>query len=274
MKPLVSVVVPTYNEEKNIENCLRSVREQTYPQENIEIVVTDSERTTDRTKEIAQKYTTFVFTKGKERSAQRNFCFERATGKYVMYVDADMTLHKCLLEECVERLESDSSLVGLYVPEIVLGERFFSKVRKFERSFYDGTCLDAVRIIKKDIFVRTGGFDERLYAAEDWDLNKKVKQLGEIGMTRTPIYHDEGEFDLGAYLKKKGYYIGNLDIYIDKWGEDDPDVKKQFGVQYRFFGVFFEDGKWKKLMKHPLLTVGMYFLRFLVGAKFLLKRNG
>lgn len=274
MKPIVSVVIPTYNEERNIENCLRSVQAQTYPKECIEIIITDSERSVDRTRELAQKYTPLVFIKGRERSAQRNFCFERARGEYVIYIDADMTLHPDLLTECVEKLCANEKLVGLYVPEIVQGERFFSKVRRFERGFYDGTCLDAVRILKREVFVKTGGFDERLYAAEDWDLDKKVRQFGEIGMATLPVYHNEGEFELKKYLRKKSYYIGNLDIYINKWGNEDADIKKQFGLRYRFFGVFLENGKWKRLIRHPILTAGMYFLRFMVGIRFLLKKSG
>ena len=54
---------------------------------------------------------------------------------------------------------------------------------------------------------------------------------------------------------------------------DDKDIKKQFGLTYRYFGVFLENGKWKKLLSHPILTVGMYFLRFLVGVSFLINKK-
>ncbi len=52
--PLVSVTITTKNEEKNIENCLKSILEQSY--KNIEIIVVDN-NSTDKTKEIALKYT-------------------------------------------------------------------------------------------------------------------------------------------------------------------------------------------------------------------------
>ncbi len=69
MSQIVSVVVTTKNEKKHIENCLLSIQEQTYP--HIETIVVDN-ASTDRTKEIARKYTDLVFDKGPERSAQRN----------------------------------------------------------------------------------------------------------------------------------------------------------------------------------------------------------
>lgn len=61
-------------------------------------------------------------------------------------------------------------------------------------------------------------------------------------------------------------------MYNEKWGKSDPDLKKQFGIYYRFFGIFTEKGKWKKLLLHPFLAMGMYFLRFLVGVKFLTRK--
>jgi hypothetical protein len=90
---------------------------------------------------------------------------------------------------------------------------------------------------------------------------------------RAVIFHNETEFNLKKYLSKKSYYAKSFDVYINKWSKNDPDIKKQFGLWYRYFGVFLENGKWKKLIAHPILTLGMYFLRFLVGLKFLTRKN-
>ncbi|MDD5606665.1 MAG: glycosyltransferase family 2 protein, partial [Candidatus Pacebacteria bacterium] len=57
-----------------------------------------------------------------------------------------------------------------------------------------------------------------------------------------------------------------------KWGKDDPDIEKQFGLWYRYFWVFLEDGKLKKLLAHPVLTGGMYFLRVMVGINYILEK--
>ena len=269
MEPLVSVIITTKNEEKNIENCLKSVWAQNYPKDKIEIIVVDN-NSADKTQEIARKYTDKVFNKGPERSAQRNFgMIEKSSGAYLMYLDADMALDKNVIKDCADKMESDPILAALYVSEIVTGEKFFSKVRRFERSFYDGTVIDGVRFFKKEIFAKVGGFDEGMSGPEDWDLDKKIRSIGKIGLVKTPIYHNEAEFDLKKYLSKKGYYARSFDRYMEKWGKDDADIKKQVGFYYRFFGVFTENGKWVKLIKHPALTLGMYFLRFLVGVKFL-----
>lgn len=297
--PLVSIVITTKNEAKNIENCLRSIQEQSYP--TIETIVVDN-TSTDQTQEIAQRYTDKVFNKGPERSAQRNYgMIDIAEGDYVMFLDADMIMAPKVVASCVEFIESDNRFVALHIPEIILGKNYWSQVRRFERTFYNGTVIDGARFFKKAIFVQVGGFNTNMSGPEDWDIDKKLKQVGKIGLLpdlqntnslkswplnqfitesgidlkRTEyeavIFHNESEFDLTFYLNKKGYYAQSFDTYINFWGKNDPDIKKQLGLFYRYFSVFLEQGKWKRLFRHPVLMLGMYWLRFLVGIKYIMR---
>ena len=267
--PLVSVVVITKNEEKNIENCLKSVLNQTYPNDRIEIIVVDN-NSTDRTKEIAEQYTAKVFNRGPERSAQRNFGAQQAQGRYYLYLDADMALGDNVIRECVKKFEN-RQLVGLYIPEIVTGHGLWAKARGFERSFYNATAVDCVRCVFLKDFLAVNGFDETMSGPEDWDFDKKIRAGGRVDIIKSAIYHNETNFNLKKYLTKKAYYAKSFRRYIAKWDKNDRDTKKQFGFYYRFIGVFIEQGKWKKLLRHPVLTVEMYFLRILVGFVFLIK---
>ena len=97
---LVSVIITTKNEEKNIENCLLSVTDQEFPKDRLEIIVVDN-NSSDATKKIAAQYSDKVFDKGPERSAQRNYGAEVASGRYMLYLDADMILSKTVVSECV-----------------------------------------------------------------------------------------------------------------------------------------------------------------------------
>lgn len=272
---LVSVVLTTRNEERNIKDCLLSIKKQTYP--NIEIIVVDN-NSTDETKTVAKQFTDLVYNLGPERSAQRNFAARKAKGVYFMYLDADMVLSPTVIEECVNKfgiwkLEiGNSQLVGLYTHEIVLGKSFWSRVRRFERSFYDGTVIDCVRFVRLSDFKKIGGFDESLTGPEDWDFDKKIRQIGKVDIIKSEIYHNESEFNLKKYLDKKTYYAKSFNRYIKKWGRDDPDIKKQFGFLYRFFGVFIENNKWKIIIGSPHLMLSLLFLRFLVGIRYLMTR--
>ncbi len=270
MNSSVSIIITTKNEEKNIENCLRSILNQSYPQNKIEIIVTDN-NSNDKTKTVAKKYTDKVYDKGPERSAQRNYGVKESHGEYFLYLDADMILDKNVIKECVERVQKNSDIIGLYIPEIIMGESYWCQVRRFERSFYDGTVIDCVRFIKKDVFLKIGGFDEAMSGPEDWDLDRKIRQIGKVALISSPVYHNESEFSLKKYLGKKGYYIQSFDKYVAKWGSNDAEIRKQLGFYYRFIGVFTENGNWKKLLAHPFLTLGIYILRTNVGIRFLLK---
>lgn len=261
--PLVSVIITTKNEAANIKNCLVSIKNQTY--KNVEIIVVDN-FSSDTTVKISKRYTHAVFVKGPERSAQRNFGIKKAKGKYFMYVDADMSLSKNLIAEAVSKMESDSSVGGLYIPLRWVGKNWIIRAKGFEREFYDSTRLDAVRFIRKSIIISTGGFDDRLYAGEDWDLDKRIRQISSVKSIKAIMYHHEDEsINLKDYLKKLIYYSGNMNVYINKWGKNDIDVKKQVSPFYRMFWVFVENGKWRKLLNHPDLALLMVFLKIITG---------
>ena len=298
--PLISIVITTKNEEKHIENCLKSIKLQIY--ENIEIIVVDNQ-SNDKTKEISRKYTNKVFDKWPERSAQRNLgMIDKSSWKYVMYVDADMIFAPNLIQNTINFMENNN-IDAVYVPEIILWNKFWSKVRRFERSFYDGTVIDCCRVFKKQLFKKIWGFDMSMSGPEDWDIDKKARNSWnvkilpqwkkEVGNSLNNwdlyhfiyskwvdpnsfgwvIYHNESEFDLKQYLQKKWYYAQSFDTYTNKWWKNDPDIKKQFWVYYRFLWVFTQNWKRINLLKHPILTFWMYFLRFLVWVKYIFRNK-
>jgi len=255
----------TKNEQQHIASCLDSIINQTYPR--TEILVIDN-NSTDKTKEIAKKYTYQVYNYGNERSEQRNYgLLEKAKGDYLIYLDADMILKRNLLEESIKQIGNSAAL---HIPEKILGKSYYSRVRNFERSFYDGTVIDGARFFKKESFIKTGGFNEKVTGQEDWEIDLQIKKDGgRISLLKNSwINHNEAEFNLKKYLDKKSYYSKTFDIYKEKWKWNE-DVKKQLSPYYRFIGVFTENGKWKKLVRHPILTMGMYYLRLRVGIRYL-----
>ena len=268
--PIVTAIVTTRNEEKNIVACFESLHNQSIGRDSIEIVLIDN-NSTDKTVELSKPLIDSYYNVGPERSAQRNFGFENAKADFVIYLDADMRLSPTVIEECINSIENGDDVLGVYVPEKVVGEGFWINVRNFERSFYDATYIDAARFIKKDAFLELGGFDLSLCGPEDWDLDRRLLEKGKLLLIKAHLNHDEGAFSFSKYFGKKKYYATSFDTYTQKWN-NDKIVRKQLGIYYRFFGVFIEKGKWKKLLKHPFLTFGMYFLRFLVGIVYIFRK--
>lgn len=286
---LVSLVVTTKNEERTIGRCLESIRLQSYS--NIELIVVDN-HSTDATQDIARTFTPMVYSWGPERSAQRNFgLLQQASGSIGAYIDADMILGPEVVTESVLLIES--GCVGVYVPEIVIGRSAWIPARNFERSFYDGTPVDAVRFFDMRAFRTVSGFDEELFlsgSGEDWDLDIALEQVGPLcklprqgplvddwelsdyvtglgatSLMSSAIFHDEDDFRLREFIRKKRYYATGFDGYRNKHGASHPRLKYQFSAWNRSLGIFVGRGKLGRTLRHPILSIQALALRFMMG---------
>ena len=272
--PCLSVVIPTKNEEANVAACIRAfdgVRDL------VEVIVVDN-ASTDRTCEIAASLGARVLEKGPERSAQRNAGWREAQADWVIVLDADMVVPPDLLAEVLDVVsrppDAPAAPQACWIPEVRTGRGLRTKARNFERSFYDGTAVDALRLFRKSVLEATGGYDETLIAGpEDWDLDIRVLATGaRCAVLSHPLVHNERKLSLARLLAKKAYYSKSMAAYRAKW-RGHPALRRQLGVGYRFFGVFVEKGKWRRLVRHPVLAAVMYAERVLVGLTYLLNRR-
>lgn len=265
----LSIVVTTRNEAANIAACLNAFA--VYRDAGkVELLVVDNE-SSDDTCSIAEEYGARVVKQGPERSAQRNRGAHEATAPFVMFLDADMIVAPSTIDEIL-RYIADDSIDALYVREVRTGSGIRTKARNFERSFYDATCIDTVRVVRKSVFESSGGFDETLTGPEDWDFDRRIGDVTKrIKLTDGHLLHNEKQLSLMGVLKKKAYYSKCFVRYQEKW-HHDAIIQKQFGFYYRFIGVFIEQGKWVKILHHPILFSVMMFERFLVGVVYLFKK--
>ncbi|MBN1675431.1 MAG: glycosyltransferase [Kiritimatiellae bacterium] len=256
MPPILSIIIPTRNEAENIGNCLAALA-RFERQAALEIIVVDNS-STDGTAELAREAGARVLEKGPERSPQKNFAVQQAAGLFVFIVDADMLVPPELLAEIVGRLEAPDAPDGLYIPERILAGGFWGRLRNFERSFYNQTAIDALRVIRKSVFVEAGGYDETLYSGEDWDLDRRIAaSTTRFAITQQALQHNERNFRFGTHLKKRRRYGKNFELYRRKW-HYDAITRRQFGPAYRLFGVFLENGKWKRSLRHPVLLLAVW----------------
>ena len=190
-KPLISVVIPTYNSEKTIGMCLRSIKNQTYA--NIEVVVVDS-YSDDCTREIAEKFEAkMVTTKDKLLGARYRGLLE-SKGEHTLLLDSDQILEKtvaaramkmfsehdalCLEEQShrpitwVQKLfEADRLLVHgsptIYLDPLegVLLARFYKR-EVLERAF---------EVIPKEIMAKVVAHDHAIIYYEAYKISQKVE---------------------------------------------------------------------------------------------------
>ncbi len=254
-RPLVSVIVPTYNSAKFLGKCLRSIKNQTYP--NIELIVVDNS-STDNTKEVARRFTKIVFNRGSERSAQRNFGARESKGKYLVFIDSDMQLSKDVVKDCAERTTQEKNVKALVIPEKSFGKGFWARCKRLEKSFYVGVdWMEAARFFEKKIFLTVGGYDEKLISGEDWDLSQRIEKKCAIDRVDKFIFHNERETNLARTIWKKFYYSRHFAGYVKK-GCNKGKVKRQTGIMMRY-KLFLTSPT--KLLKDPLVGIGMLLMK-------------
>ncbi|MGH7246419.1 MAG: glycosyltransferase family 2 protein, partial [Candidatus Levyibacteriota bacterium] len=118
----LSVVISAYNEERNIGPCLESVK-------NVvdEIIVVDNS-STDKTVAVAKKYTKNIFSQKNNPQTvdlQKNTGFEKATGEWILSLDADERVTPELASELKEVIhQSGVEIVGYWIPRknIIFGK--------------------------------------------------------------------------------------------------------------------------------------------------------
>lgn len=255
MKKLISIIITTKNEEVVLKDLLTSIFKQSY--KNFEIILVDN-FSTDKTVKIAEKYTKKIFTKGPERSTQRNFGVKKARGEYVLIVDADMVLTRNVLRSSLKVITSSPKLEALVIPEKSFGDGYWAKCKAFERQFYLGDKnIEAARFFKKRIFEKFGGYDTKITGPEDWDLPLRMKKAGvTIGRISEFILHNERKFSPWRSAKKKFYYALHSKEYLNR----HPEMILTQG------NLFFRPQFYKnlnKLLENPPVTLGFLFTRFL-----------
>jgi len=269
---LLSIIIPTRNEAHNIAACLASFAAAAKAGMCERMVIDNY--SSDATADLARAAGAAVFLQGPERSAQRNRGAREARCEYVFFLDADMRVPEATVQEILQTISAPDAPDGLYVPEVRAGRGWWGQVRNFERSFYNGTCIDALRVMRRATLLAAGGYDEALYAGEDWDLDLRFLALtNRTVITRGALLHDEGQSTLARRLAKKRYYSGNLSLYRQKW-PGNAVVHRQFSPCYRLLGVFMENGKWRRSLRRIDLLCGIWLDRVLVGGQFLLVAAG
>jgi len=161
---MISIVIPTYNEEKYLENCLLSLADQDY-KGDYEIIIADS--STDKTREIAKKYGAKIISLPRSTPAiARQAGFAASSGQIIATLDADNIVPPNWLSQIDKEFKQDPNLVCLFgfikplekklVDELLL--ILFNWVNILSFHFLNKLVLTgANEAIKRDTFVRIGG---------------------------------------------------------------------------------------------------------------------
>lgn len=196
-KAFISVVMPVYNEEKYIENCIDSLLLQDYPQDSMEWIFVDG-MSSDRTRELIgayiEKYPKLIkllSNPNKTVPYAMNIGIKEARGKYIIRLDAHADYNKDYISKCVYYLDTTDAdnvggvaetkskgFVGNAIAKM-LSSRFGVGNSEFrtngESGYVDTVPFGAFR---REVFEKWGGYDERLTRNQDNEMNYRIRKNG------------------------------------------------------------------------------------------------
>ena len=172
--PLISVIVPCYNQAQYLDECLQSVLDQTY--QNWECIIVN-DGSPDHTEEIAKKWVEkdarfrYLFKENGGISSARNAGIEIAKGEWILPLDADDKIGNQYLELAEKKFENDYKVIycatrffGAKEGEWKLADFSLKTLAKFN-------ILTCSALYKKKDWIEIGGYDKRfVYGIEDYDF--------------------------------------------------------------------------------------------------------
>ena len=253
----VSVIVPTYNEEDVIGQCLESLFQQTY--KDLEIIVVDdgsTDTTSLKLRGAVKTYGIKVFTQEhKGPGAARNLGASKASGEILVFVDADMTFEPDFTEKLVGPIIQGKTKGTFSKDEYVsnwdnVWARCWSinsgwePKRRHSKNYPDKQKV--FRAILKSEFEKAGGFDEKRGYNDDWSLSEKLNYKADV-VPNAVFYHRNPDnlveiYEQAKWVAKRKYKLGI------------------FGIVYNLLVFSFPDsiwvGFWKSLFKkEPLFII-------------------
>jgi glycosyltransferase involved in cell wall biosynthesis len=189
-KPMISFIVPAYNEEHELSSTLDAIHAAAYEADQpYEIVVVD-DASTDTTPEIASRAGANVITINRRQiAAARNSGARAARGEYLFFVDADTRINRAHVSRGTAALEDGYAGGGARVAMDGFVPIWGRTLLRGFASVYFGLNLGAGAFLftTRRNFDVIGGFDEQYFAGEEVYFSLALKKLGGFKVLREPV---------------------------------------------------------------------------------------
>lgn len=262
MDDLITIVVPVYNVEKYLGRCLDSILEQTY--RNLEIILVN-DGSTDGSESICKQYLSmddrlrYIYQHNQGLAAARNAGIDRATGKYIAFVDSDDFIDKRYIEtlyRLIIQYDCDISICGLIKTTqdkpSVKKKKWSEKVyngQELIRDMYNQNMLDLSvacnKLLKISLFQKERFPVGKLY--EDFVLcTKLIYRSNKVAYTTEPLYY---YFQSKESITRRKFTLKNLDHITEI-------ERKLF-----FFKETGEESLYRRcLQEYEVITLKLYYL--------------
>lgn len=229
---MISIVIPTYNEEKIIETTVRQFA--SLDRKDFEVIVSDS-RSADRTVAIAKEFAdhVVVLAEGQKRGiAQgRNDGARVARGEYLVFVDADIAVpdptnfFKKALRAFADhpKLVAITGRIEVAPDKATTSDKIVCLLRNVNFAtvnnvFGGGMSAGEFQMIRTATFREAKGFNEKLVAAEDIDLFGRLAKMGQVRTVWALAVYETGRrfHQVGAWTTLYGWIKNTLYSWIFK----------------------------------------------------------
>lgn len=161
MKPLITVIIDTYNYGNFIENSIESVLAQNFPKEQVEIIIVD-DGSTDDTEERIKKYKEkikYIYQENKGQAEAFNTGFAHSQGEVICLLDADDYWYPEKLKTVIEKFERcpDVGMVQHFMQEVDTEGRIVKKNYPRWKEFYSKEDILSGEINFRSTFTGTSG---------------------------------------------------------------------------------------------------------------------
>ena len=217
---LISFIIPHKGRELFLLKTIESVVQQTFDLSRIEIIiVTQNKQLSDDIHSLGQGISLSVHTRPASEtiSSLRNFGVEKSTGKYLAFLDADISLSPNWAECMLDTLNTGksrviSSAIQINSPSAPPLEKIrtalSNAVTDHNVSFLPGRNL----FLTRDTFDKVGGFPEHLITCEDYYFTDRANQLGDLYYTSAASYIHLGEDKHFNEMFKKEVWRGQSNL--------------------------------------------------------------
>jgi cellulose synthase/poly-beta-1,6-N-acetylglucosamine synthase-like glycosyltransferase len=248
------VIVVTWNEEKNIENCLQSLLKQDVSQEEYEIIVSDGgskDNTQNIVKVLAKKHK-HIHLLVKEKGSItvcRNLGITHAKYEYIAFTDADCIVPENWLTQLQNgfsrhSVDNCAGVGGANIPP-ASGNQFQKAIGIVFNSWLGSLGSIQAMPVKEDKQVFSISCSNSLY---------KKQALIEVNMFTEELGNQGEDWDMGAKLQQKKYVVyGIHDSFV--WHHLRPDATSFWKNM-----VFYGDGRMLLTKKHPTIIKPKYFI--------------
>lgn len=201
--PYLSIVIPAYNASAHLERLLASLKKSSF--KNYEVIVGDD--ASNEQYKVEKGVKIIRLTRNRGPAAARNAAAKRAKGKVLVFLDADVQVYPDTLKKIAEKFKEDGDLTAItgvwdkhqkttaFFPQFKALRDWSYWTNERDRDGYYYLFSTRIAAIKRDVFLRLGGFNEVFRQMEDVELTYRIaKRYAIIFAPDVRVHHEFESF--------------------------------------------------------------------------------